>query len=330
MAVRIAAGEAGLPAYDGAYVRIDDPDGYTREARAAQQLGFAGKSCIHPSQIALANAVFRPSAADVDHALRVIEAARDSLDRGVGAFVVDGRLVDGPFITRAENTRRARAAAGPAATPRSVMRDFVGYANRPPHAAWPGEARVAMQFALNYEEGSEASVLDGDGRNELGMTEATGGRVPIGWRDLAFESLYEYGSRVGVWRVLDQFRDRELPLTVFGCAVALERNPAVAQAIREAGYDVCCHGWRWVEPFRLAEDEEREHIAKAVASITATTGERPLGWYCRYGAGENTRRLLVEEGGFLYDSDAYNDELPYWVQRSRSRASDRPLHDGRE
>lgn len=193
------------------------------------------------------------------------------------------------------------------------MRDFVGYADRPPHAAWPHGARVAVQFALNYEEGAEASVFDGDGRNESGLTETTGGRVPAARRDLAFESLYEYGSRVGVWRVLDQFRERAIPLTVFGCAVALERNPSVAQAIREAGYDVCCHGWRWVEPFRLSEYEEREHIAKAVASIAATTGERPRGWYCRYGAGENTRRLLVEEGGFLYDSDAYNDELPYWV-----------------
>lgn len=194
-----------------------------------------------------------------------------------------------------------------------TIRDFVGYANRPPHAAWPGDARVALQFALNYEEGAEASVADGDGRNETGLAEAVGGRLPAGRRDLAFESLYEYGSRVGVWRVLDQFASRGLPLTVFGCAVALERNPPVAQAMREAGHDICCHGWRWVEPFRLSEDEEREHIAKAVASIAATTGARPLGWYSRYGPGENTRRLLVEEGGFLYDSDAYNDELPYWV-----------------
>ncbi len=193
------------------------------------------------------------------------------------------------------------------------MRDFIGYADRPPHPQWPGGARVALQFALNYEEGAESSVLDGDAGNELGLTEATGGRVPPGRRDLAFESLYEYGSRVGVWRVLDLFRERGLPLTLFGAARALERNPRVAERVAEAGHDVCCHGWRWVEPFRLSEDEEREHIARAVASIRRLTGERPLGWYCRYGAGENTRRLLVEEGGFLYDSDAYNDELPYWV-----------------
>ena len=193
------------------------------------------------------------------------------------------------------------------------MRNFVGYANTPPHPDWPGGARVALQFALNYEEGAEASIADGDGRTELGLTETTGGRVPAGRRDLAFESLYEYGSRVGVWRVLDLFRERGLALTLFGAALALQRNPLVAEAVAKAGHDVCCHGWRWVEPFRLSEDEEREHIAKAVQAIETLTGQRPLGWYCRYGPGENTRRLLVEEGGFLYDSDAYNDELPYWV-----------------
>lgn len=194
-----------------------------------------------------------------------------------------------------------------------MLRDFIGYADRPPHARWPGGARIAVQFALNYEEGAEASIPDGDGRTEVGLTEAVGGRIPGGRRDLAFESLYEYGSRVGVWRILDLFRERRIPLTVFGCAVALERNPRVTEAIVAAGYDICCHGWRWVEPFRLTEAEEREHIARAVQLLAQLTGERPLGWYCRYGASENTRRLLVEEGGFLYDSDAYNDELPYWV-----------------
>jgi putative urate catabolism protein len=193
------------------------------------------------------------------------------------------------------------------------MRDFVGYANSLPDAKWPGQARVAVQFALNYEEGAEASVLDGDTRNETGLAETTGGRVPAGIRDLAFESLYEYGSRVGVWRILDLFAERRLPLTLFGAARALERNPKVAEAVARADHDVCCHGWRWEEPFRLTEEQEREHIARAVQSIQRLTGQRPLGWYCRYGAGEHTRRLIVEEGGFLYDSDAYNDELPYWV-----------------
>jgi allantoinase len=193
-------------------------------------------------------------------------------------------------------------------------RDLIGYADKRPNARWPGEARVAVQFALNYEEGSEYSVADGDGRTELGLAEAPGGRVPSGRRDLAFETMYEFGSRVGVWRLFRLFAERGAPLTVFGCAVALERNPRVAEAIARGGYDVCCHGWRWEEQFSLGEDDERERIARAIESIKRTTGERPLGWYCRYGPSENTRRLLVEEGGFLYDSDAYNDELPYWVE----------------
>jgi allantoinase len=193
-------------------------------------------------------------------------------------------------------------------------RDLVGYADTPPHPGWPGGARIAVQFAINYEEGSERTIPDGDGRTELGLAEAPGGRVPEGRRDLAFESLYEYGSRVGVWRLFRLFAERQIPVTVFGCALALERNPRVAEAIARAGYDVCCHGWRWEEHFRLEEQEERERIARAVQSIARTTGERPLGWYCRYGQSENTRRLLVEEGGFLYDSDAYNDELPYWTE----------------
>lgn len=194
------------------------------------------------------------------------------------------------------------------------MRDLVGYGPHPPHAQWPGGARVAVQFAINYEEGSESSVADGDERNEAGLAEAMGGRLPPGRRDLAFESLYEYGSRVGIWRLLETFARRSIPVTMFGCAVAFERNPAVAAAVRDAGHDVCCHGWRWIEPFRLTEAEEREHIARAVASLLRTTGQRPLGWYSRFGPSEHTRRLLVEEGGFVYDADAYNDELPYWTR----------------
>jgi putative urate catabolism protein len=194
------------------------------------------------------------------------------------------------------------------------MRDFVGYGQDLPLVSWPGKARLAVQFALNYEEGAERSVLDGDQSNEAGLSEAPGGRVPPGQRDLAFESLYEFGSRVGVWRIFELFAARGLPLTLFGAARALERNPEVARAAVRAGYDLCCHGWLWIEPFRLTEDEERRQIALAVASLRALTGDRPLGWYCRYGPSDRTRRLLAEEGGFLYDSDAYNDELPYWVQ----------------
>jgi len=193
-----------------------------------------------------------------------------------------------------------------------VERDLVGYGPTPPNPQWPGGARVAVNFVLNYEEGSEYAVIDGDDRCELGLAETQGGRVVAGQRDMAFESMYEYGSRVGVWRVLRLFRERGLPLTAFACAVALERNPRVAQALVSDGHDLCCHGWRWEEHFRLEPDKERERIERAVQSMKKTIGAAPDGWYCRYGPSPNTRRLLVEHGGFLYDSDAYNDELPYW------------------
>ena len=193
-------------------------------------------------------------------------------------------------------------------------RDLVGYGAHPPDPRWPREARLALNFVMNYEEGSEYSVPDGDGFSEATLTEAAGTGQAVRGRDLAAESMFEYGSRVGFWRLMRIFRERDLPLTVFGCALALERNPEAAKAIAEAGHDVCCHGWRWVRQFELPEDDERRHIHQAVASLTRTVGQRPLGWYCRYGPSIHTRRFLVEEGGFLYDSDAYNDELPYWVR----------------
>lgn len=196
---------------------------------------------------------------------------------------------------------------------RDGERDLIGYGRNPPNPDWPGGARLALNFVLNVEEGSEYSIGNGDGFSEATLTEIGESWVSRGERDLAAESMFEYGSRVGVWRVLRLFQERGLPLTVFGCAMAIEHNPALADAIRENGYDVCCHGWRWVEHFRLPEAEEREHIRRAVASLQQTVGERPLGWYCRYGPGVNTRRLLVEEGGFLYDSDSYNDELPFYL-----------------
>ncbi len=191
-------------------------------------------------------------------------------------------------------------------------RDMVGYGAHPPDPRWPHGARLAVNFVLNYEEGSEGSFADGDGYSEAGLTEAMG-QSPLQGRDLAAESMFEYGSRVGFWRILRSFQARNLPMTVFGCALALERHPPAAQAITQAGYDLCCHGWRWAKHYEMALAEERDHIRKAIASLQQTIGARPLGWYCRYGPSVNTRRLLVEEGGFLYDSDAYNDELPYWV-----------------
>jgi putative urate catabolism protein len=197
-------------------------------------------------------------------------------------------------------------------TPHS--RDLIGYGATPPDPQWPHGARLALNFVLNFEEGSEPSFADGDGYSEAGLTESAGQTEGFTGRDLAAESMFEYGSRIGFWRVLRLFQERELPMTIFGCALALERHPPAAQAIRQAGYDVCCHGWRWIKHFELDEAEEREHIRKAIASLQQSIGARPLGWYCRYGPSVNTRRLLVEEGGFLYDSDAYNDELPYWLE----------------
>jgi allantoinase len=193
-------------------------------------------------------------------------------------------------------------------------RDMIRYGAHPPDPRWPNGARLALNFVLNFEEGSEPSFADGDGRSEAGLTESGGVNQDVRGRDLAAESMFEYGSRVGFWRIMRLFQTRQLPLTVFGCALALERHAPAAQAIAQAGYDVCCHGWRWVQHYHLEEAEEREHIRKAVASLQSSVGSRPLGWYCRYGPSVNTRRLVVEEGGFLYDSDAYNDELPYWVR----------------
>ena len=191
-------------------------------------------------------------------------------------------------------------------------RDFLGYGETPPDPKWPNGARVAVNFVMNYEEGSEPSIQDGEGHTETGLTESTSSSMGLEGRDLAGEGMFEYGSRVGFWRLMRAFQERGLPLTVFGCALALERNKAAAEAIRKAKFDVCCHGWRWVKHFNLTEVEEREHIAKAVKSLAQTVGERPAGWYCRYGPSVNTRRLLVEEGGFTYDSDYYGEELPFW------------------
>ena len=197
--------------------------------------------------------------------------------------------------------------------PYEVRRDFVGYGANPPNPKWPNGARLAVNFVMNYEEGSEPSVQDGEGHTDIGLTEAHGMGQTIEGRDLAGESLFEYGSRVGFWRLMRLFEERDLPMTVYGCGLAFERNPEASAAIAEAGHDVCSHGWRWIKHYELGEAEEREHIRKAITSTEKMIGRRPEGWYCRYGPGENTRRLVVEEGGFTYDSDYYGDELPFWV-----------------
>ena len=195
-------------------------------------------------------------------------------------------------------------------------RDLVGYGEHPPDPKWPGDARLAVQIVMNYEEGSEYSIPDGDETSETYLTEVPGATLGPGKRDLIVESIYEYGSRAGFWRLMRIFKERGLRVTVFGAALALERNPEAARAIREAAHEVCSHGRRWVGFQNMREDEEREEMRRAIESLEHMIGERPYGWYCRYAPSENTRRLVVEEGGFLYDSDAYNDDLPYWVEVS--------------
>lgn len=196
-------------------------------------------------------------------------------------------------------------------------RDFVGYGPNPPDPKWPGGARVAVNFVLNVEEGSEYAYDNGDGRSETTLTDAGMGPTGVEGRDLAAESFFEYGTRVGFWRLFRLFQSRGIPLTISGAALALEKNPpmaaAIAGAMRADQAELLCHGWRWVNQFNLPEAEEREHIRRAIDSLQKTLGARPDGWYCRYGPSLNTRRLLAEHG-FLYDSNAYNDELPYWTR----------------
>ncbi len=198
-------------------------------------------------------------------------------------------------------------------------RDFVGYGRTPPAAHWPNDARLALIIVLNVEEGAEPSIPDGDAATETALTDAISGEVPAGTRDFVAESLFEYGSRAGFWRITDFMAERAIPLTVNVCAQALARNPAIADAIRNSNVDLCCHGDRFVRHFLLGKDEERQTIARAVAGIEQATGRRPLGWQSRYSPSPNTRGLLVEHGGFLYDSDSYADDWPFWV-----RVGDRP------
>ncbi len=193
-----------------------------------------------------------------------------------------------------------------------ATRDFVGYGSNPPGIRWPSGARIAVSVVVNYEEGSEYSILDGDSHGESGG-ESPSPATP-GERDLANESFFEYGSRAGVWRIMRVLNQANIEATFFCCALALERNPEVGQEIVRQGHEVMGHGNRWEEYYKMDRDSEREAIRQAVESITRTTGQRPLGWYTRYSPSVNTRELVVEEGGFLYDCNAYNDDLPYYAK----------------
>jgi len=194
----------------------------------------------------------------------------------------------------------------------SYPRDLIGYGAMAPDPNWPGGARLALQIVMNYEEGGERSILHGDDFAEAFLQEVVGMQPLKGVRNMQVESMYEYGTRVGFWRLLRLFAERDIKISVFAVGMALERHRAAAAALVEAGHEVVSHGWRWIDYQFVGEDEEREHIRLAVESLTKATGSRPLGWYTGR-LSPNTRRLVVEEGGFLYDSDAYNDDLPYWV-----------------
>ena len=192
-------------------------------------------------------------------------------------------------------------------------RDMVGYGANPPHPHWPGDARVALQIVVNYEEGGENNVLHGDAASETFLSEIIGAAAFEGRRHMSMESIYEYGSRAGFWRLMRLFEDRKLPVTMFAVGMALERHPDAARAMVELGHEVASHGWRWINYDQIDEATERDHMHRAIDSITRLTGQRPLGWYTGR-TSEQTQRLVAEEGGFLYDADSYADDLPYWVK----------------
>lgn len=201
-------------------------------------------------------------------------------------------------------------------------RDLIGYGRHPPFADWPGRARIAVQFVLNYEEGGENNVLHGDAGSEQFLSEIVGA-ASYPARHMSMESIYEYGSRVGVWRILREFERRGLPLTVFGVAMALQRNPEATAAFVELGHEVASHGWRWIHYQDMDPALERAHLERAVQLHARLTGSAPLGWYTGRDS-PNTRRLVVEHGGFAYDADYYGDDLPFWTQVETSSGERKP------
>jgi len=197
-------------------------------------------------------------------------------------------------------------------------RDLIGYGSRPPHPHWPDEARIAVSLVLNYEEGGEACLLHGDAHSESVLTDLGAVDALPGARNLNVESNFEYGSRVGFWEIMRLLKNMGAPATVYAVGMALERNPDVAAEIARSGFEVACHGQRWIDYQFVPEEVERAHILRNVDTISRLIGRRPVGWYTGRPS-PHTRRLVVEIGGFLYDSDAYNDDLPYWTEVSGQR-----------
>ena len=191
-------------------------------------------------------------------------------------------------------------------------RDFLGYGATPPDPRWPGGAKLALSFVLNYEEGAENTVLNGDAGSEQYLHEVPGGPPLLGERNRTVESQFDYGARAGAWRVLRSFAKHGMPLTIYAVGLALERNPTIARAFAEAGHEIASHGWRWIDYHAMPEAAERAGIARCVETIARLTGQPPVGWYTGR-ISPNTRRLVAEHGGFLYDSDAYDDDLPHYV-----------------
>ena len=197
------------------------------------------------------------------------------------------------------------------------LRDMIGYGSNEPKVSWPNNARIAIQIVLNYEEGAENCVLNGDKNSEVFLSEIIGAQ-PVKDRNISMESLYEYGSRRGFWRLHKLFQEKKIPVTIFGVGMALEKNPEICKAIKDAGYEVASHGWRWIDYQNIKKSEEKKHMKLAIQAHKKIFGERPFGWYTGR-CSPNTRDLVMEDGGFLYDSDSYSDDLPYWENRNKKK-----------
>ena len=194
---------------------------------------------------------------------------------------------------------------------------MVGYGKKSSFVKWPNQAKLALQIVLNYEEGGESCVLHGDKNSEIFLSEIIGAK-PIKGRHINMESIYEYGSRRGFWRIHELFQEKKIPLTIFGVAMALERNKEICEEIKKSNYELACHGWRWIDYQNIPKAIEKKHMQLAIKSMKKNFGERPLGWYTGR-CSPNTRDLVMEDGGFLYDSDSYSDDLPYWEIRGKKK-----------